>query len=96
MKFKSSVVNIIGCGYAGSECALSLADRGVKVHVFDHKKAEANSSTNLNYNDFIYKKPCPFAVSLPHKFIIPKDSPLKKFYSVFAAALQLKRKPPLY
>ena len=76
MKFKSSVVNIIGCGYAGSECALSLADRGVKVHVFDHKKAEANSSTNLNYNDFIYKKP--FAKELLREELSILDSNLLK------------------
>lgn len=30
-------VNVIGCGYAGCECALSLAEKGLKVHVFDDR-----------------------------------------------------------
>ena len=32
-----SFVNVIGCGFAGCECALSLAEKGVKVHVFDDR-----------------------------------------------------------
>ena len=28
-------VNVIGCGYAGVECGLLLANLGIKVHVFD-------------------------------------------------------------
>ena len=34
---KHSFVNVIGCGYAGCECALSLAEKGVSVHVFDDR-----------------------------------------------------------
>jgi len=30
-------INIIGAGLAGSECALYLANRGYKVHLFDIK-----------------------------------------------------------
>lgn len=30
-------VNVIGCGYAGCECALSLAEKGIKVHLFDDR-----------------------------------------------------------
>lgn len=31
----TTFVNVIGCGYAGMECALFLASLGIKVHVFD-------------------------------------------------------------
>lgn len=34
MKF-SKTVNIIGCGFAGIECALFLARHGINVHIFD-------------------------------------------------------------
>lgn len=57
MKFKSNVVNVIGCGYAGSECALTLANRGVKVHVFDHERENKDSHASFDYNELIYKKP---------------------------------------
>lgn len=30
-----SYVNVIGCGFAGIECALFLAGHGIKVHLFD-------------------------------------------------------------
>ncbi len=30
-----NIVNVIGCGFAGIECALFLADHGVNVHIFD-------------------------------------------------------------
>ncbi len=32
---RSFCVNVIGCGFAGIECALFLADHGINVHVFD-------------------------------------------------------------
>jgi methylenetetrahydrofolate--tRNA-(uracil-5-)-methyltransferase len=32
---KNFCVNVIGCGFAGIECALFLADHGINVHVFD-------------------------------------------------------------
>ena len=35
MKNKPHVVNIIGAGFAGIECALFLADHGINVHIFD-------------------------------------------------------------
>ncbi len=31
----SKIVNIIGCGFAGIECALFLASQGKRVHIFD-------------------------------------------------------------
>ncbi len=31
----NTFVNVIGCGYAGMECALFLASLGIKVHIFD-------------------------------------------------------------
>lgn len=37
---KSHSVNIIGCGFAGIECALFLADHGVNVHIFDCNDSE--------------------------------------------------------
>lgn len=37
------VVNIIGCGFAGIECALFLAGHGIKVHVFQmHRDYRCN------------------------------------------------------
>ncbi len=38
MKFNVPVVNVIGAGFAGIECALFLADHGINVHLFDVKK----------------------------------------------------------
>ena len=38
MSFYQRVVNVIGCGFAGIECALFLAGHGVKVHLFDDAK----------------------------------------------------------
>ena len=35
MRFNRSFINVIGCGYAGIECALFLAGHGHKVHIFD-------------------------------------------------------------
>ena len=35
MGFNRSIVNVIGCGFAGIECALFLAGHGIKVHIFD-------------------------------------------------------------
>ena len=35
MNYYNKVVNVIGCGYAGIECALFLSGHGVKVHMFD-------------------------------------------------------------
>lgn len=35
MKSKGHVVNVIGAGFAGIECALFLADHGINVHIFD-------------------------------------------------------------
>lgn len=36
-KLKYSCVNVIGCGFAGIECALFLAEHGINVHLFDCK-----------------------------------------------------------
>lgn len=37
------VVNVIGCGFAGIECALFLAGHGIKVHVFQmHRNYKCN------------------------------------------------------
>ena len=33
MRFNRSFINVIGCGYAGIECALFLAGHGHKVHI---------------------------------------------------------------
>lgn len=41
------VVNIIGCGFAGAEAALTLADFGMEVHLFD----EHFPLESLAYND---------------------------------------------
>lgn len=38
MKYYQQVVNVIGCGFAGIECALFLAGHGIKVHVFNVKR----------------------------------------------------------
>lgn len=38
MPFNRKFVNIIGAGFAGIECALFLANHGVKVHIFDSGK----------------------------------------------------------
>lgn len=38
-EIKTGFVNVIGCGFAGIECALFLAEHGVNVHVFDCKKS---------------------------------------------------------
>ncbi len=38
MKFNRSFINVIGCGFAGIECALFLAGHGHKVHIFDASK----------------------------------------------------------
>ena len=35
---KPQLVNVIGSGYAGIECALFLAGHGIKVHLFDDEK----------------------------------------------------------
>ncbi len=66
MKFKNNFVNVIGCGFAGCECALSLADKGVHVHVFDDRDLRL-----LNYEEkgveFSQKKE--FAKELLHEEI---------------------------
>lgn len=38
MPFNRKFVNIVGAGFAGIECALFLANHGVKVHIFDSGK----------------------------------------------------------
>lgn len=40
MSFNRKFVNVIGCGFAGIECALFLASHGIKVHVFEGGKVE--------------------------------------------------------
>ena len=35
MNYYMPTVNVIGCGYAGIECALFLSGHGIKVHIFD-------------------------------------------------------------
>ena len=43
MNYYMPNVNIIGCGYAGIECALFLAGHGIKVHIFDtHRDYKCN------------------------------------------------------
>ncbi len=43
MNYYQKVVNIIGCGFAGIECALFLARHDIKVHIFDiHKEYKCN------------------------------------------------------
>lgn len=37
MNYYMPVVNVIGCGFAGIECALFLAGHGIKVHIFDQQ-----------------------------------------------------------
>ncbi len=49
MNFYQRVVNVIGCGFAGVECALFLAGHGVKVHLFDiHKDYKCNCARCRN------------------------------------------------
>lgn len=38
MPFNRKFVNIVGAGFAGIECALFLANHGIKVHIFDSGK----------------------------------------------------------
>ena len=48
------VVNVIGAGLAGTECAYKLANNGIKVRLYEmkpNKKSEAHSS-----NDFAGQK----------------------------------------
>ena len=48
MAFKRNVVNVIGCGFAGIETALFLADRGVNVHIFDGQISYPNMEEGKN------------------------------------------------
>ncbi len=70
MKFNRSFVNVIGCGFAGSECALTLAEHGVKVHVFDHQTNENNKEISAD----LLKKP--LAKELLREELIALDSQL--------------------
>lgn len=38
MGFRPQIVNVIGSGFAGIECALFLAGHGIKVHLFNSEK----------------------------------------------------------
>lgn len=38
MPFNRKFVNVVGMGFAGIECALFLANHGIKVHIFDSGK----------------------------------------------------------
>ena len=38
------VVNIVGGGLAGSECALQLAARGMKVRLFEQRPVHASAA----------------------------------------------------
>ena len=45
-----NVINIIGAGLAGCECAWQLANHGIKVRLYEmkpNKKSEAHSSDNF-------------------------------------------------
>ena len=47
-------INIIGAGLAGSECALYLANKGYKVHLFDIKgKAKTPAHHSNNYAEIV-------------------------------------------
>lgn len=56
----NTFVNVIGCGFAGMECALFLASLGIKVHIFDGgegykcscKKCE--DSKKLSFQERLY------------------------------------------
>ena len=73
MKFRHNYVNVIGCGFAGCECALSLAEKGVKVHVFDDRDIR-NPSWDCFSVDFAGKKA--FAKSLLRHELAILDSAL--------------------
>lgn len=48
MAFKRNVVNVIGCGFAGIETALFLADRGINVNIFDGSISYPNLEEGKN------------------------------------------------
>ena len=75
MKYRHNYVNVIGCGFAGCECALSLAGMGVKVHVFDDRDTRKPNWGNSPV-DFAGKKA--FAKSLlRHELAILGSSLMK-------------------
>ena len=55
MKFNRAFVNVIGCGFAGIECALFLAGHGIKVHLFDSKRNGTYKSCDYK-SDFSEKR----------------------------------------
>ncbi len=74
MRQKYNHINIIGCGFAGCECALSLAGRGEKVHVFDDR--DSQYKWNNQSIDFAGKKA--FAKTLLRHELNVLDSALMK------------------
>lgn len=47
-------VNIIGAGLAGSECALQLAKRGIKVNLYEMRpEKETGAHTSANFAEFV-------------------------------------------
>ena len=80
MKFKSNFVNVIGCGFAGCECALSLADKGVHVHVFDDRNLRL---TNYEEKGVEFLKKKEFAKDLLHEEIVFLNSKLFEIENEF-------------
>ena len=47
MGFRPQVVNVIGSGFAGIECALFLAGHGIKVHLFNSEKQKKSEQAKF-------------------------------------------------
>lgn len=76
MNYYMPVVNVIGCGYAGIECALFLAGHGIKVHVFDiHRDYKCSCNHCTGKIDTLKEKFCKILIKRELDFL---GSPLIK------------------